>query len=131
MTSPIYELAGQQQDPLSEEVLASLFADQPVRPSIRPNDNRRHWQWAARPTATTTSRVWLSFDRPITDDTVTELKARAESALAWLIPRYARAVTVTVQQIAFDSVSLGVLVQREREEDLEVGLILTQGASSA
>ena len=34
----VAELAGQQDDPLVEEVLAILFSDQPVQRSIRPNE---------------------------------------------------------------------------------------------
>ncbi len=109
MPDPIYKLAGQQGDAFVEEVLATLFSDRPERTSVRPKDSRRHWQWWARDPRGQTSRIWISWGEPITDDTPGDLKARGEAALAVFIPDYARRVEVIAKQVSFDEVNVEVL----------------------
>ena len=120
----VAELAGQQDDPLVEEVLAILFSDQPVQRSIRPNDSRRHWQWWARDPIGQTSRIWLSFAQPLTDETAPQIENRVESALAVLIPDYATAIEATAQRVAFDEIRLDILITRRELGEISIGLTL-------
>jgi len=126
MAEPIYKLAGQQKDPLVEEIIAIIGSDQPTRSTIRPKDSRRHWQWWARDPRGNTSRVWVSYGQPITDETPAELKSRTEAALAVLVPAYARKIEVEVNQISFDEMQLDVLV-----DGAVVVSATTQGGLSA
>ena len=130
--SPVYELAGQQADPLAEEILAVVFTDLPVRESVRPGDSRRHWQWWARTDRDeSASRLWLSIDQPITDTTTTEIEGRVSKALAVFIPTFAKSIDVLAQQLTFDSVTLDITVHRPQQTELTIGLVLAQGGSSA
>ncbi len=121
---PVYALAGEQDDPLAEEVLAVLFSDQPGRTVVRPGDTRRHWQWWARDPAGQTSRLWLSSDQPITDDTTTSIETRAAVALSVFVPDFVSSVDVTAQQTAFDEVALTIVIERPLQVDLTLGLVL-------
>lgn len=127
--SQVYELAGVQDDPLAERVLALLFTDKPERPSVRPGDTRQHWQWFARTdTQNQGSRLWLNVDAPITDSSIVLMKSRAENALAPLLAdRTATKIDVTVQQVAIDSVDLIVVIRRPNAEDLSLGVAISQG----
>jgi phage gp46-like protein len=126
----VYELAGQLEDPLAEEIVATLFSDQPVRPVVRPTDNRRHWQWLVRDPEGQTSRVWVGYAQPITDDSVAELEDRAESSLAVFVPDFATSIEVTATQTAVDEISMVVSVVRPAQVDLTIQL-LVQGGTGA
>lgn len=126
----VYELAGQLDDPLAEEIVATLFSDQPVRPVVRPTDNRRHWQWFARDPEGQTSRVWVGYAQPITDDSVAELEDRAESSLAVFVPDFATSIEVTATQTAVDEITMVVSVVRPEQVDLTIQL-LVQGGTGA
>lgn len=117
---PIYELAGQQTDPLVEEALAILFSDRPVRSSIRP-DTRSHWQWRVRDPRPNTSRLWLSFAQPLTDAVPSEVKGRIEDALSVLIPAYAKKVTATVRRVAFDEINFEIVIVRPDNREVTFG----------
>jgi hypothetical protein len=123
----VYDLAGQLDDPLAEEVLATLFSDQPVRPILRPNDNRRHWQWFARDPVGQTSRVWVGYAGPITDTTVSELQDRANSALAVFVPDFAVSISATATQTAVDEIALVVSIQRQPQVDLTIQVLVQGG----
>lgn len=124
MAQPVHALAGTLADPLAEEILAILFTDQPVREDVRPGDARRHWQWAARQSNGNTSRLWLSYAQPIVDTTVTDIEGRAVSALAGLVPEYARAITVSAQQTAIDEITMIVTISRTGQSDEIVQLVI-------
>lgn len=127
--SKVYELAGVQDDPLAERVLALLFTDKPERPAVRPGDTRQHWQWFARTdTSNQGSRLWLDIDAPITDRTIALMKSRAENALAPLLAdRTATRIDVVVQQTAHDAVGMVVTIRRPNDQDLTLGVALEQG----
>jgi phage gp46-like protein len=122
----VSELAGLQDDPLIEEVIAILFSDQPVRSVIRPDDSRRHWQWWADTPQGSTSRLWLSYAEIITDDTVPEMEDRVRTALAVLVPTYVTTIEVTAVQTHLDEIALDIVLGRPRQTDLTVGFLLTQ-----
>lgn len=114
MGIPIYELAGQQDDPLAEQILGLLYSDQPVREVVR-KDARRHWQWMARGQPNTTassSRLWISFAGPFTSDTVAEVQVRAQSAVDTLVPYPASSATATAKQISATQIDLSVVAVR-------------------
>lgn len=125
---PVHELAGVQEDPLAECVLARLYTDRPVRSSMRPGDTRRHWQFFARTdTENFGSKLWV-LGEPFTDDTVRLMKSRAENALAALVgDGSATSIEVTVRQTAVDAAVLDVLITRPNAEDLSLGVALQQG----
>jgi phage gp46-like protein len=125
----VYDLAGKQEDPLVEEVLAKLYTDTPVRPDLR-KDNRRHWQWFGRTPRGNSSRVWLSYAQPITDDTPTEISGRAEAALADLIPTYATQIEVSAQRTGINEVELNVAITRPSGQEISLGLTVTGGMSA-
>lgn len=126
----VYELAGQFEDPLAEELVATLFTDQPVRLVIRPTDNRRSWQFFARSPVGQTSRVWVGYAEPITDDSVGELRDRAESSLAGFVPDFATSIEVEATQTAVDEITMVVSVTRIGQVDLTIQL-LVQGGTGA
>jgi hypothetical protein len=110
---PIYELAGQQDDPLTEEVLAVIGTDAPERETVRPGDSRRHQQWLARRHEGQSTRAWLSFAQPLTAATPALLKERYESALRIaFVPAHARSVEVTVTQTAVDELTMRWVITR-------------------
>lgn len=127
---PVYDLAGQQTDPLAEEVLAVCFTDAPERPSVRPKNSRRHQQWLARPHEQATSRGWLSFAQPLVADTVTLLEERYESALrAAFVPVHASSVEVTITQTAINELTLRWVISRSDGGVAEGAVVLPQGGS--
>ena len=104
---PVYELAGQQDDPLVEEVLAVCFTDQPERASVRPGDSRAHQQWLVRSPAGASTRAWIGLADPITTASKQLLAERYQSALrVAFVPRYASSVVVTVTQTAVDELTM-------------------------
>jgi phage gp46-like protein len=125
LPQPVYELAGSQDDPVVEDVLASLFTDAPVREVERPGDTRQHWTWAAR--AVDGSRVWLSFAQPLTDDTAGLIQQRAQASLAWMVPRVAKEVEVSARQVSCDTVVLGVKVRRPDTTTIDLSFTLPGG----
>lgn len=129
MTSLVPDLAGLQDDPLAELVLAVIFTAAPVRSIIRA-DTSRHWQWMARDPAQSAAFVWLSYGQPITDDTPVEVAARALSPLQdILVPRHASAVETEAKIVRFDTVALTVRVTRRDGTTFEQTLLLEQGAT--
>lgn len=126
----VYELAGQLEDPLAEEIVATLFSDQPVRSVIRPTDNRRHWQWLVRDPVGQTSRVWVGYAQPITDDSVAELEDRAQSSLAVFVPDFATSIEVTATQAAVDEISMVISVVRPAQVDLTIQLLVRGGTGA-
>lgn len=132
MNEPIYTLAGQQDDPLREKVLALLYTDRPVTPAQRPGDTRAHWTWLARSdTENQGSRLWLSESEPITDGEVERMRVRAQAALEPLVPDRARSITVAAVQVAHDQVRLTVDVTTIRGESFSMTLGITRGDPSA
>ena len=131
--SPVYDLAGQQTDPLAERVLAILFTDEPARELNRREDSHNHWQWLARPRDDENrgSRLWLSSGEIITDDTVSLMQSRATKALERLVPRHAKSVAVTVAQTGHSKVAIDVRIGRVSGEDLTMSISLEQGVPSA
>lgn len=104
---PVYDLAGQQADALTEEVLAVCFSDTPERESVRPGDSRRHQQWLARRAEGSSSRAWLSFAQPLTGDVPALLEERYKSALRTaFVPAHASSVEVTVTQTAVNELTM-------------------------
>jgi hypothetical protein len=127
---PVYELAGQQTDALTEEVLAVCFTDAPERSSIRPGDTRRHQQWLARRPEGASSRGWLSFAQPLVAETRTLLKERYESALrAAFVPTHASSVDVTVTQTAVNELTMRWVIKRSDGGVAEGAVVLPQGGS--
>ena len=127
---PVYDLAGQQSDPLTEEVLAVLFTDAPVRSSIRPGDTRRHQQWRTRSPDAASSRGWLSFAEPLTSDIPTLLQERYTAALrAAFIPAHAASVDVTVVQTAVNELRLTWEIIRASGGVSTGSVLLPQGGS--
>jgi phage gp46-like protein len=125
---PVYELAGEQDDPFTEEVLAVLFSDQPERVEVRPEDNQRHWQWWARSPSGQTSRGWIGFAEPLTDEVPALLEQRYESALTTaFVPAYAVSVTVTVRQVRINTLAISWVITREFNQVITGGVILSQG----
>jgi|SRR5690606_25452666 len=125
---PVYELAGQQTDALTEEVLAVCFTDAPERPSVRPGDARRHQQWLARPHEGASSRGWLSFAQPLVANTRTLLEQRYESALrAAFVPAHASSVKVTVTQTAVNEFTMRWVITRPNGGVAEGAVVLPQG----
>jgi len=133
MPSPVYEVAGQldRQDPLAEEIVATLFSDQPTRSVERPRDSRRHWQWFARDASGQTSRIWVGYAGPISDLTIEQLQQRAESSLAVFVPDYATAIAVRATQGAVDEIDLVIEVDRRDAVGLTISLLVRQGGSGA
>ena len=125
---PVYELAGQQTDPLAEEVLAVLFTDAPERASVRPEDPRRHQQWLARRADGQASRGWLSFAEPITAAEIKILQERYASALRLaFVPDHASSVTVVVQQTAVNELTIRWTLLRGETPVSEGATVLIQG----
>ncbi|MCA9695534.1 MAG: hypothetical protein KC636_38505 [Myxococcales bacterium] len=125
---PVYDLAGQQTDPLAEEVLAICFTDAPERASVRPKNSRRHQQWLARPHEQASSRGWLSFAQPLVADTITLLEERYESALrAALVPLNASSVDVTITQTAVNELTLRWVINRSDGAVTDGAVVLPQG----
>ena len=120
----IHELAGLQQDPLAEEVLAVLYSDQPVRSIVRPSDSRRHWQWWVRDPEGSTSRLWLSFAQPMVSGTAEQVEDRVSKALTVLVPTFVTAVEVNALQTSFTQIQLEIILQRPKSSSLTIGLIL-------
>lgn len=125
---PVYELAGQQTDPLAEEVLAVCFTDAPERTSVRPGDTRRHQQWLARKHEGASSRGWLSFAQPLVADTRKLLEERYESALrAAFVPVHASSVDVTVTQTAVNELTMRWVILCASGTTSEGAVTLPQG----
>ena len=125
---PVYELAGQQDDPLAEEVLAVCFADAPERASVRPGDTRNHQQWMARKHEGMTSRAWLSFAQPLVANTRALLEERYESALRTaFVPVHATSVDVTVTQTAVNELTIRWEIVRPDGGVSEGAVVLPQG----
>jgi hypothetical protein len=125
---PVYELAGEQDDPFTEEVLAVLFSDRPERASVRPEDNRRHWQWWARDPVGKTSRGWIGFAEPITTETVELLQRRYQTALSQaFVPDFATQVEVTVQQVRVNALQISWVITRDLNQVITQSVVLTQG----
>lgn len=123
MQAQIYDLVGQQDDPLVEEALMILFSDRPVRESIRA-DTRSHWQWQVRSPKGSTSLVWLSFAQPITDATPREVKRRIEDALAVLVPDFAKAVSATVKRVSINSITMDITITKPGGSTASFGVSL-------
>jgi hypothetical protein len=125
---PVYELAGQQTDALTEEVLAVCFTDAPERSSIRPGDTRRHQQWLCRRHEGASSRGWQSFAQPLVASTRSLLEERYESALrAAFVPVHASTVDVTVTQTAVNELTMRWVVTRPDGGVAEGAVVLPQG----
>ena len=125
---PVYELAGQQADALTEEVLAVCFTDAPERTSVRPRDTRRHQQWLARKHEGASSRAWLSFAEPLLASTRALLEERYESALrVALVPAHASSVDVTVTQTANNELTMRWVIMRSDGTEAEGAVVLPQG----
>jgi len=125
---PVHELAGQQTDPLDEEVLAVIFTDAPERTAVRPGDTRRHQQWLARPHERASSRGWLSFAQPLIASTRSLLEERYESALrAAFVPVYASSVDVTITQTAVNELTLQWVINRADGGVSDGAVVLPQG----
>lgn len=125
---PVYELAGQQDDSLAEEVLAVCFTDAPERESVRPGDSRRHQQWLARRKEGASSRAWQSFARPLTADTPALLEERYESALrAAFVPVHASSVDVTITQTAVNELTMRWAIERSDGGVSEGAVVLPRG----
>jgi hypothetical protein len=125
--TPVYELAGQQTDALTEEVLAVCFTDAPERASVRPQDPRRHQQWLARKPEGSTSRAWLSFAQPLTASTRTLLEERYESALRTaFVPVHASSVDVQVTQTAVNELTMRWAITRSNGDVSEGAVVLSQ-----
>lgn len=128
--TPVFDLAGQQGDPLTEEVLAVCFTDAPERESVRPRDSRRHQQWLARRAEGSSSRAWLSFAQPLVGDVPALLKERYESALRLaLVPVHASRVVVTVTQTAVNELTMRWQITRVDGGVTEGAVVLPQGGS--
>jgi hypothetical protein len=128
--APVSELAGLQEDPLFEFVLALLYSDAPVRNVIR-SDTRRHWQWMARDPNESASFVWLTFAQPITDDSTAELEQRTLAGLEPLVPDKAKSVEAKAKVVRFDAIALTVTIGRLDGTTFEQTLILEQGVPNA
>lgn len=126
---PVYELAGQQEDALAEEVLAVIFTDAPERASVRPGDTRRHQQWLARQHEGASSRGWLSFAQPLVATTRALLEERYESALRTaFVPVHASSVDVTVIQTAVNELTIRWVITRANGGGVAEGaVVLPQG----
>jgi phage gp46-like protein len=125
---PVHELAGQQEDELIEDVLASLFTDLPVREVESPGDTRQKSAWQMGYVGG--SRLWLSFSKPLTDDTPKLVEQRAETSLAWLIPVIAKSVVCKAKQITFDSIQLDVKILRLNNKTIDLSFVLPGGSSA-
>lgn len=125
----VYTFAGQLDDPLAEEIVATLYSDQPVRSVERPTDSRRHWQWFAREPLGQTSRIWVGYAEPLTADSVENVQTRANAALAraGFAPKYADSVTATATQTAVDEIELEIVVARSGQTDMVIQLVIVQG----
>lgn len=124
---PVYEIAGQQDDALTEEVLAVCFTNAPERTSVRPQDPRRHQQWLARKAEGASSRAWLSFAQPLTADTLALLEERYESALRTaFVPVHASSVDVTVTQTAVNELTMRWVIIRSSGDVAEGAVVLSQ-----
>jgi hypothetical protein len=127
---PVHELAGQQLDPLTEEVLAVCFTDAPERTSVRPRDSRRHQQWLCRRHEGASSRAWLGFAQPLVAGSLELLEERYESALrAAFVPVHASTVDVTVTQTAANELTMGWVILRADGGVSEGAVVLPQGGS--
>jgi len=127
---PVHDLAGQQSDPLTEEVLAVLFTDAPVRHSVRPWDTRRHQQWWARRHEGASSRGWLTFAEPLTAEARTLLQERYLSALRTaFVPAHADGVSVSVVQTAVNELRLTWEIIRSGQSISTGAVVLTQGGA--
>lgn len=122
---PVYELAGQQTDALTEEVLAVCFTDAPERSSVRPKDPRRHQQWLCRLNHGASSRAWLGFAQPLVSDTRELLEERYESALRTaFVPVHASSVDVTVTQTATNELTMRWAILRTGDGGLAEGAVV-------
>ena len=126
---PVSDLAGQQADALTEEVLAVCFTDAPERPSVRPKDPRRHQQWLSRRHEGASSRAWQGFAQPVVADTRTLLEERYESALrVAFVPAHASSVDVTVTQTAVNELTMRWVIMRTGNGGVAEGaVVLPQG----
>lgn len=128
MTSLIPDLAGLQEDPLAEYVLAVVFTAAPIR-SVIQRDTSRHWQWMVRDPNESASFLWLSYAQPITDDTPAEIAARVLTPLQdGLVPDRARSVETSASILRFDAISLTITITRTDGTIFDQTLILEQGA---
>jgi hypothetical protein len=125
--TPVYELAGQQTDALTEEVLAVCFTDAPERTTVRPKDPRRHQQWLARKHEGASSRAWLSFAQPLVAGTRALLEERYESALRTaFVPVHASSVDVTVIQTAVNELTMRWVITRSNGDVADGAVVLSQ-----
>lgn len=124
----VWELAGGQDDPFTEEVLAVLFSDRPERYEVRPEDNRRHVQWMIESPVGQTSRGWIGFAEPITTEQIELLQRRYKTALEQaFVPDFATQVEVTVQQIRVNELRLAWIITRTSAQVVSGAVILSQG----
>jgi phage gp46-like protein len=130
MNAPVYELAVSQEDPLAEAVLFRLNTDEPVRSTVR-KDTHRTAFFVAVPTAGNSSRLWLNFARPITDDTTTEIEERSKASLADLVPRFITEIDASASQVSHTSVKLSLVLTRVDGSTLEMDVMLDQGVPDA
>jgi hypothetical protein len=127
---PVYELAGQQTDALTEEVLAVCFTDAPERSAVRPGDTRRHQQWLCRRPKGASSRGWLGFAQPLVASTRLLLEERYESALrAAFVPLHAASVDVMVTQTSVNELTMRWVILRSDGNVAEGAVVLPQGGS--
>ena len=130
MTDLVPDLAGLQDDPLAEYVLAVEYTAAPVRNIVR-SDTRRHWQWMARNPLESAAFVWLSYAQPITDQTPIELAARAKAPLDQLVPDRASSVETSARIVRFNQVDLTIRIVRLDGTTFEQTLTLDQGVPDA
>jgi phage gp46-like protein len=124
----VYELAGQQDDPVVEDVIFSLFTDQPVRDVESPGDTRNVTAWQLGYVGG--SRLWMSFAKPLTDETSGLVVQRAKAALAWMIPVVAKTVDVTAKQITFDTIKLDIGIVTPSNRTIELSYVLPGGSGA-
>lgn len=123
----VWELAGEQDDAFTEEVLAVLFSDRPERYEVRREDNRRHFQWMVESPVGQTSRGWIGFAEPITTEQIELLRRRYKVALEQaFVPDFATQVDVTVQQVRVNQLQLAWVITRDRNQIATGAVILSQ-----
>lgn len=128
---PIHDLAGVQDDPRVEEVLAVLYTDQPVREDLRPGDSRRHWQFWARKSEGSSSRLWLVMDQPIVETIPKTIEQRAVAALTQaFIPDQASAAEASARQISFTEVELVVVITWLDGVETSLNLLVVGGSGA-
>lgn len=127
---PVYELAGQLDDPLAEEILATGFTDQPVRPEVRPDDNRRHDSWGPEDPSGQTSRAWITTGAILTDDATALTAERMQTALQVFVPQYAKKIIVTAKQTDINTIEMIIDVTRTTGQSFEIALLVPGGSNA-